>query len=157
MLIGSFTYNISNFCFSLGNIKGNSMITILKSIIYLSFVFVFGTFFGIYGILSAALFSIIFSEAIYYPKKIVSLLEVSKKDILPLIKENFLLITVGIIMSSAFHFFAVEIEDWIDLIVYASIFTLLFWGIFILISTRLRIFLKDLVLKLKHSKLESKL
>ena len=66
-LATAFGYIVSNMTFSLGKIKTNSIFEIIKNIFSLILLVLFGKFFGLWGIVIAALISSVLSEFWFYP------------------------------------------------------------------------------------------
>jgi O-antigen/teichoic acid export membrane protein len=159
LLITSYTYNISNFTFALGNIKGNSFITIVKSISYVLLMFVLGYLMGIYGFLIASILSVIVSEAWYYPKKITSILSLDNDELWNPAKENLKLLLIGVVMCYGYYLLNFKITNWFGLIAYGAAFTLVYFIILFFVSERFQAFIKKsttaVFLKLKRQPVKS--
>ena len=150
LLFTSYTYNISNFTFALGNIKGNSFITIVKSISYVVLMIVLGYFFGIYGFLAASILSVLVSEAWYYPRTIASLLTLNKEGMWETGKENIKLLVIGIALCVTWYFLRITVSNWFGLMVVGVSFTAAFFLLLYMASEKFRAFVKrgfDLLLK----------
>jgi|GEM_PF-636489 len=145
LLITSYTYNLSNFTFALGNIKGNSFINIVKSVTYVALMFTLGYFWGIYGFLIASILAVLCSEAWYYPKKIITLLNLDKSTLRDAGRENVKLILTGLSLCILFNLLHLKITNWAMLIFYGMVFTLCFFALLYVISERFRDFTKKAI------------
>jgi O-antigen/teichoic acid export membrane protein len=137
LFMRSVLYNISNFTFSLGNIKGNSSIIILKSIIYITALVILVKLFGLIGAILALIISLSATELWYYPQKIKTLLKLQpfeKRKIIYFLLVPAIFVLCFILKKSDI----VNIESWLSLIVYVSIFVIIYLGIFYLLNKEFR-------------------
>ncbi len=122
-LLNAIIFNLMMFSFSFGNIKGNSLFTMIKSIFYISLLYFASKFFGITGILILSLITATFGF-FYYPKVLRKILKVENQEIKGLIKSIILLLITGIVLAVLFGFF--YIKTWWLLMIATSCFILLY-------------------------------
>ena len=134
--IGGITYTISNITFSLGNIKGNSLISVLKGILTISLMVVLGYLLDIWGIIIAPLIALILSEAWYYPLKISKMISLGPRDFYKIGKEGILIIGCSIVITLGL--FYLKMNNWTILIFSAILFTVLYFLCLYLISSSFR-------------------
>jgi len=120
----TFTYTLANLTYSLGNIKGNSLIEILGDSITLILLFVLGYFFGIWGIILAPFAVVIFVELFYFPQKLSALIGESKNIIYSIGNANIVILIIGAICS--IFFYNLSAKNWGQLILYSSLLMVVF-------------------------------
>ena len=152
LLISSITYNISNFTFALGDIKGNSIIAILKSIIYVILAFVLGYYFGVFGIILAIILSVLLSEVWYYPQKISILLKISKVEWKPVLLENLKIAIIGLFVTTLFFVTKSDAQNWLSLIIQTLIFSILYLVLSYISSKQMQGFAIQVYNKFIHQK-----
>lgn len=126
IFLNSFSYNISNFTFSFGNIAGNNIITIVKSIVYVLFIYILTKGYGIWGIVLAPIISTLSSELWYYPRKIMQILKLSKSELIIIFKDNIILILFTALISATFIYCKIKITDWLHLFIVVAIFSTIY-------------------------------
>lgn len=139
LLLSSLAYNFSNFNYAMGNIKGNSTISINKSVVYLIFIFILAYFFGVIGVVMATLISVMSTELWYHPKRLNSYLHFSKNEITTYLKEVFKVLILGIFVSSSFLLLKLRSESWFDLIALALIFAIIYMALLFTFSLSIRV------------------
>jgi len=120
----TFTYILANITYSLGNIKGNSLVEILGNSIALILLFVSGYFFGIWGIILSPFAVVVFVELVYFPQKLSELIGKSKNIIYSIGHSNIIILVIGIICSIFFYY--LSIKNWGQLILYSALFAIIF-------------------------------
>ncbi len=120
----TFTYILANLTYSLGNIKGNSLVEISGNSIALILLFVLGYFFGIWGIILSPFAVVVFVELVYFPKKLSELIGVSKNIIYSIGFTNIIILMIGAICSMFFYY--LSIKNWGQLVLYSSLFMVVF-------------------------------
>lgn len=108
VLTGTFSYNLSNFTYSMGNIKGNSKLESIKSIIYIILLILFIKLSGITGALLAVLISSISTEVWYYPITILKKIKLQFKELQSIKLTLFVGISISLILIFLFNFFRVD-------------------------------------------------
>ncbi len=122
----SMSYNLSNLTYSMGNIKGNSIVDSMKNALYILFLFILSYYFHIWGIVLAGLFASLVTEFWYYPLKTIKLGQFEKGKSFSIIKTSVLMIIISAILAVVFMKF--HIHGWIELIVAGSGYSLLYLG-----------------------------
>ena len=120
----TFTYILASLTYSLGNIKGNSLIKILGDSIALILLFILGYFFGIWGIILSPFAVVIFVELVYFPNKLSALIGKSKNIIYSIGNSNIIILIIGAICSISFY--NLSVKNWGQLILYSSLFMVIF-------------------------------
>jgi O-antigen/teichoic acid export membrane protein len=102
--------------FSLGEIKKNSMILFIQSLLYVPLVIYLANKYGIHGILIAGIIVQILLTAWYFPTRYLSILKIPGKQILPFIKEILRVALIILAMVVLFRFININtVEGWIGL------------------------------------------
>ncbi len=130
----SIGYNLSNITYSMGDIRNNSIINVVKSIVYLGFLFILAKTMGMTGVLIAFLLPLVII-VVYYPRKVTTEAVLSKenrKDILTETVRICLLILVCALLVSALHYDL----SWGGLIAAGALYTALF-AVLLYYSSRL--------------------
>lgn len=135
-----FFSSIGNLNFALGDIKGSSKIIIAQNLLYVLFVIVLGYFFGIVGILVALIPSVLLTSGWYYLKGL------RKREVLTI--ENITYIVKNLVLAAVTCLICfliqpyLNIKNWFDLIIAASIFASIFLALFWLFSKMFRNIMK---------------
>jgi O-antigen/teichoic acid export membrane protein len=120
----SIGYNLSNITYSMGDIRNNSIINVVKSIVYLAFLFVLAKTMGMPGVLVAFLLPV-FIMLFYYPKKVITVAMLEKENKKEIVRESLLIgsiLALSAVTVSVFHF---ELS-WAALIASGLLYTLAF-------------------------------
>ena len=120
----SIGYNLSNITYSMGDIRNNSIINVVKSIVYLIFLFVLAKTMGMTGVLIAFLLPLVII-VVYYPRKVTTEAVLSKENVKDILIETIricILILVCALLVSALHY---ELS-WAGLIAAGALYTILF-------------------------------
>ena len=120
----SIGYNLSNITYSMGDIRNNSIINVVKSIVYLGFLFVLAKTMGMTGVLIAFLLPLVII-VVYYPRKVTTEAVLSKENVKDILIETIricILILVCALLVSALHY---ELS-WAGLIAAGALYTILF-------------------------------
>ena len=80
VVMSALTINLSLLCWALGNIKGNSIATLLQSILQISLALIGVYYFGLIGIVLAPLLAILTVSSWYYPRSFSHLLNLSSQE-----------------------------------------------------------------------------
>ena len=123
-MFSNFTSILANLTYSLGNIKGNSLIEITRDSIALILLPILGYFFGLWGIILAPFAVVVFVEMVYFPKKLSKLIGESKNIIYSIVNSNIIVLIIGIIFS--IFFYNLSVKNWGPLILYSALFTIIF-------------------------------
>jgi len=121
----SFAYIISNFTFSLGAIKQNSLFQFIKDILQLLTMYFAGLLWGLSGILVGALVVSLISETWYYPKLLSLRIRFSYNDIKKNVFRLVLIFVSTIALSYGFYF--KMINSWKEFFITATLFSLSFF------------------------------
>jgi O-antigen/teichoic acid export membrane protein len=135
-MFSNFTYILANLTYSLGNIKGNSLIEITRDSIALILLPILGYFFGLWGIILAPFVVVIFVELVYFPKKLSELIGVSKNIIYSIGNSSIIILLIGVICSIFFYY--LSIKNWGQVILYSVLFTIIFLISSFLLSRKFR-------------------
>jgi O-antigen/teichoic acid export membrane protein len=96
----SLGYNLSNVTHSMGDMKNNSLINLVRGAFYLVLLFIFSKFFGITGVLLAFLLPI-FIMIWYYPRKVCTEARLSKHAVQQIVQETILVSGILIVCAIA--------------------------------------------------------
>jgi O-antigen/teichoic acid export membrane protein len=107
-----------NLCFSMGNIKGNSFISFVQSILYVPLV-VFGTIhFGLIGVVAAPVISTLLTSFWYFPMSFMKIMKIPI-DSQKIIFWDFSKVAIlTFLLTSIFS--TVEIFNWTSFVLYTS-------------------------------------
>jgi O-antigen/teichoic acid export membrane protein len=123
ILLWSLGYNLSNITLSMGDIKNNSLLTIIRSILYIIALFSLAKLFGMTGVLIAFLIPGI-TMVSYYPKKLYQ--SVLTKDLgLLILREALLTCFILIVCAIISRLFIINLK-WFWLIIYSGIYSITF-------------------------------
>ena len=140
MIFISFSNVLSTLCYSIGNIKGNSIILFIQSILSIPLMFLGIKYFGILGVVLFSLISIIIVSLWYYPKILVTKLNITSFELLGIIKEFlFTFITFLLVISLISN---ILLESWFSFIYLGFLIAILFVFILFLFSKSFRCELK---------------
>ncbi len=120
----SIGYNLSNVTYSMGDIRNNSIINVVKSIVYLLFLFILARTSGMPGVLVAFMLPV-FIMLFYYPQKVVTGASLSKEDKKELFRETILIMLILLLAAVVVSFAKWELS-WTALIVAGILYTAIF-------------------------------
>lgn len=123
ILLRSNFYNLSNFTFSLGNIKGNSLILIYKSTVYFLSLILLAKWMGLFGVILAAIFSILVSEVWYYPNRIKNILGLKTFNYY---WQSYSIISFALVFMSILFKKIIIVDGWFFLILYCLLVFLIY-------------------------------
>jgi len=126
-LLLSIGYNLSNVTYSMGDIKNNSLISIVRNIFYLIFLLFLTQWIGITGVLLAFLIPLGILLA-YYPQKTFKITNLTSDDLKKIIIQS--LVTGGIMIFCMFLSIKLSIVlSWTTLIIFSIGYGLLYLAI----------------------------
>ena len=134
--------------FSLGNIKKNSLASLIQSLLYIPLM-IYGTkYFGLYGAVFAPIISLLVITTWYYPLSVSRLVKFSSNDIKNIIMEfGFGLIsTVSVVIVFSF----LSAGTWFYFIILGAFFCLLYGCLMYVLSLKFRYEIKKIFKKLKN-------
>jgi len=117
----SIGYNLSNITYSMGDIRNNSIINVVKSVVYLLFLFVLAKTMGMTGVLLAFLTPTIIM-LLYYPKKVSQEATLSAQNIKDIVRETFLIILIMALAAIVVLLFTIQLS-WVGLILSGCLYT----------------------------------
>jgi len=148
----TFSYNLSNLTYCMGNIKGNSMLESFKNMLYIILLFILIKLFGIYGALLSLLLTSITTEFWYYPLKTIEIAKIKSYDILIIRKTivTGLLISIFLILI----FININTTSLLQFSLKAILFTALYFLLYYKLDYSVNIEIKQLknTLKIKYLK-----
>jgi O-antigen/teichoic acid export membrane protein len=118
------SYNLSNITYALGDIKGNSIITVYNSVLYLLLIVLLGKYWGIYGIILTPVIANLLTYFWYFPKKLVTLNIFNRTIGKSLLTD--LLVASLIAVFPVLFFIGKQFTNWLSLVLYVISFALLF-------------------------------
>ena len=130
MIIISFSNMLSTLCYSIGNIKGNSIILFIQSILSIPLMFLGIKYFDMFGAISLPLISIVLVSLWYYPKILITKLKINNFEFLGIIKEIILTFITFILVI--FLIRNIFLESWYSFTYFVFFISILF--VFILFS-----------------------
>jgi O-antigen/teichoic acid export membrane protein len=128
----SIGYNLSNITYSMGDIRNNSIINVVKSIVYLVCLFVLSKIAGMTGVLIAFLLPVFIMLA-YYPSKVTTDALLTAGNKREIFRETIIvtcLLAACAVIVYLFHF---ELS-WIPLAIAAGLYAMLFCLLLLLFS-----------------------
>ena len=146
-LLLSIGYNLSNITYSMGDIKNNSLINLVRSIAYLFFLFILAKTIGMPGVLLAFLLPL-FIMVWYYPRKVCKEARLSTIEMKILIKESLLIGAVILAVIIASYCFVIQLS-WLWLIIGSGIYAAGFLGLLVCCSDPFRKEINAVIGKLK--------
>lgn len=111
---------LANLCFSLGNIKGNSLASLAQSLLFIPLVILGAKYFGLLGIVLAPFISTLAISAWYFPRSFSKLLKLSPQDRKDIIQE--ILKILVIIIPFTWIFASFNPTGWFQFIVLVGVF-----------------------------------
>ena len=135
-MISTFSYILSNLTYSLGNIKGNSQIEIIRDSISLLTLLTFAYYFGMWGIIIAPFVGVVFVDMIYFPKKLIKLIRMNNNILQFLDKSFIFIIPIGFLLSIIFYY--IIVKNWGQLILSTVFFVSIYFLISFLFSQSFR-------------------
>jgi O-antigen/teichoic acid export membrane protein len=132
LIISVLTNALSNLCFSLGNIKGNSIAALAQGLLAIPFI-IFGVqWFGIVGVAVAPLLAMLAVSVWYYPKTFIRLLKLDRGDI-KIIAREAAAIAIAIIAAVG-GFFWIPVKGWTDFALLMPSFCLVYIVVLVVFS-----------------------
>jgi O-antigen/teichoic acid export membrane protein len=145
--LSTFAAIIGNFTYSMGRIKENSILGIVKNVLSILFLIIFGYFWGLIGILLAGLIVTIFTELWYYPYLLNKTILFNHNQIFAFLKDILAsLLGIGLL---TWVFFFIEPNSWFNLAFLSVTFIITSLSLFLIISKSVRTtlvgFIKELL------------
>lgn len=112
LILSVFTEVTSLIAFSLGNIKGNSIMFLIQGIIFVPSLYFATKRYGIEGILMVGIISHLVSTIWYFPFVLVRLLKIGYLNVIPYIKEIFKILSTIFFVLVVFHFLNFDTCNW---------------------------------------------
>lgn len=135
-LLLSVGYNLSNVTYSMGDMKNNSLINVIRSVTYLVLLFVLSQSMGMPGVLLSYMLPILIM-IFYYPKKIIRLAELSKDSRREILRES--LLTLSIVGACIFISFWFEMKfSWLELLPLCLLYLIVYLLLLITLSKRFK-------------------
>jgi len=120
----SIGYNLSNITYSLGDIRNNSIINVIKSIVYLLCLFLLAKTMGMAGVLIAFMLPVLIMLS-YYPRKVSRETHLTAGDRKEIFRETALVTCLMLACAAIACFFNFELS-WISLAIAAFFYGLVF-------------------------------
>jgi O-antigen/teichoic acid export membrane protein len=149
-----FTKVLSNLCYALGNIKGNSIILLVENCLSIPLMYLCGKYFGMIGVVLPPIITTLFISIWYYPKTFSKIIEIKINELKYL--SNEIIYTIFSIFSAfiIYNFINLPISSWIEFVLNALLLTIIYIITLYLCSKNFRIELRILY-KLSISKLKN--
>ena len=128
--------SLANLCFALGNIKGNSISSLVQSLLQIPLVIFGAQYFGILGAVLATLIPLLVVQAWYFPLKFSRLLNLAPQDLNDVVKE--VLCVLLVITPLTLAFTLVHPTGWLHFIAIVSTFCFLYASVLYLLSGQFR-------------------
>ena len=93
----------ANLCFSLGNIKGNGIITSVQGLLSIPLIIIGAKYWGLIGVAVASLGPALLISTPYYPRRLMRLLRIERKEVLTLSREVLTVAAVGALIWLVFR------------------------------------------------------
>lgn len=101
LVVGVVVSTLSHLCFSLGNIKGNSLVSLAQGLLSVPLMFLLGKHWGMLGVALAPLVAMLATSAWYYPYAFSRLLKLERLDVLALVREAAAAIAAAAVATGA--------------------------------------------------------
>jgi len=144
-LLSTINFNLMIFSFSFGNIKGNSIYTLVKSVFYISLLYFAAKHFGIPGILVLA-FATATIGFFYFPRTLIKILHIEKFELKRIILNIIILGFLGLVLAIPFSY--LEINNWYYLIMAALSFGIIYISILWLLDKNFKLETKIIISKI---------
>jgi O-antigen/teichoic acid export membrane protein len=128
---------LSNLCFSLGNIKGNSIASLVQAVCLAPLIFLGARHWGMLGVAAAPLVAVLAVSAWYYPYVFSRLLKLGKADHLALAREATVVMVATIVTLVAFSW--VNATTWLAFAIAVVAFAAMYLAILSGLSQAFRI------------------
>lgn len=115
---------LSNLCFSLVNIKGNSLASIAQGLLSVPLIIIGAKYWGMIGVALAPLVAMLATTAWYYPKAFSRLLSLERSDINAIAREAVKVLASAIIVVAAFIW--ATLTTWIAFLLTVAVFAILY-------------------------------
>jgi O-antigen/teichoic acid export membrane protein len=136
LLLAVFTVSLSNMCYALGNIKGNSLALLVQSLFSIPLMYFGGKYFGMFGVALAPVLSMLSVSIWYFPQIFRKLLKISEEEVKGLFREFVYVTLVGTIISFCFVF--LDPMTWTEFIFTGTMIFFVYTGGLCLVSKALR-------------------
>lgn len=154
IICGTFLFTLAasclgNICWSLGNIKGNSLASLAQSLIFIPLV-IFGTkYFGLIGTVLAPLIAIFTVSVWYYSLSFSTLLKLSSQDHKNIMYEGFS--TLAVMVSLILGFSWLYPKNWTQFLFLVIIFCFLYSCLIYLVSKNFKNEIKGVIRKIAYN------
>jgi O-antigen/teichoic acid export membrane protein len=144
LLVTIITNSFAYLVFAMGNIKNNNVVVFAQAILFIPLLWLGGKYYGLIGVVLAALLAEVLVPLWYYPRNLFTRLNLSSFEIKRLLNEFAIVLSIDFIIilffTQALEF---NVRSWIDLLFSISTYVLLFFGILYFLSYDFRLFIKD--------------
>lgn len=124
LFLGVMTQSLSELCFALGNIRGNSLAALAQSLVYVPLLLVGAKHFGLLGVVAAPLVATLAVAAWYYPRTFVEMVHLDRQQQQVLLLEILKALAVGLLLAAAFAAF--PSRNWPMFVILATLFSAAF-------------------------------
>jgi len=136
LFIESITYSLSNFTFSFGNIKGNSTISIIKSVLYIVLLFISVIKFGLIGLVICGIIALLATEFWYYPYFLINNLKTEIRSIKTLLIQCLKYCIIAVSLYFPFTHFTPN--NWLKLCYFSGFLIISYSSISFVVSANFR-------------------
>lgn len=148
MVLGVLITNLSTMCYAFGDIRGNSLISLVSGLLMIVAVFVGGALWGLVGLVAASVLINVFVSVPYYCRQMVRLMELSRNEIRIAIREAVVAFAVAAVVVLAGTFLSPV--HWGSFMLCAAGMTCLYALLLALVSVHFRVEFSDLVTMLRN-------
>lgn len=127
---------LSSLCFSMGNIKGNSIVKMVEGILTVLFMFIGTKYWGMTGLAVAPLLAMTLVSSWYYPRVFAKLLSLNKSDILTITYEVYVSLVASVVTAALF--FRASSNTWLYFTTRVCAFSLVYSVVILLLSRSFR-------------------
>lgn len=147
----TFSYNLSNFTYSLGRIKENSIFSVVKNIFSIAILFILAKYYHLAGIILSPLISSLLTEVWYFPFLLLKDIKYKLSEITSMVKEILFVLSLSIVLSFLFTYFS-KTYNWYTFVLTVVIYTLISTFGFYYFSETFRSEFKQVLKKLTRRK-----
>ena len=142
---------ISNICYSIGNIKGNSIVTFIQGVISIPLMIIGVKYFGMIGLIIGPLIATSLIYGWYYPRILISFLKIDNITINIFLKEVINIISISILCIIIFSPYK-NPNSWISLFCIGLMMLTLYTFLLYIVSKEFKSEVKNLLKKIVSKK-----
>jgi O-antigen/teichoic acid export membrane protein len=137
LVVSVVTNALSNLCFSLGNIRGNSMASVAQGLLAVPLMILGAHYWGMLGVAVVPFFTVLAVSAWYYPYAFSRLLKLERADRLAMVREAAIVMVATILAMGAVFWFTVT--SWSTFVFSVAAFGAVYLAVLVSLSLHFRV------------------